>query len=44
MLPTFYRRDGKSLRQSAELSVEARDFSTGPSFPGLEIPLFDLFP
>jgi hypothetical protein len=36
------RRDEERLQQAADLSAGARDFSTGPAFPGPENPLFDL--
>ncbi|HET9227998.1 MAG TPA: Uma2 family endonuclease [Thermoanaerobaculia bacterium] len=39
----IYRRVGEDLRQSAELSAASRDFLTSPFFPGLEIPLSEIF-
>jgi len=39
----IYRRSGERLQQTAELTAAARDFLTSPFFPGLEIPLFEIF-
>ena len=39
----IYRRSGDRLHQTAELTAAARDLLTSPFFPGLEIPLFEIF-
>lgn len=39
----IYRRSGERLQQVAELSAAERDLLTSPLFPGLEIPLFEIF-
>lgn len=39
----IYRRLGGRLQQAAELTAAARDLLTSPFFPGLEIPLFEIF-
>jgi Uma2 family endonuclease len=39
----IYRRSGERLQQVAELTAAARDLLTSPFFPGLEIPLFEIF-
>jgi Uma2 family endonuclease len=39
----IYRRSGERLRQVAELTAASRDLLTSPFFPGLEIPLFEIF-
>ncbi|HWN41469.1 MAG TPA: Uma2 family endonuclease [Thermoanaerobaculia bacterium] len=39
----IYRRSGEHLQQAAELTAAARDLLTSPFFPGLEIPLFEIF-
>ena len=39
----IYRRSGEHLQQAADLSAASRDFLTSPFFPGLQIPLFDVF-
>ena len=39
----IYRRSGEHLQQIAELTATARDLLTSPFFPGLEIPLFEIF-
>ena len=39
----IYRRSGDRLQQAAELTAAARDLLTSPFFPGLEIPLFEIF-
>jgi len=39
----IYRRSGERLQQTAELTAAARDLLTSPFFPGLEIPLFEIF-
>lgn len=39
----IYRRSGERLQQVAELTAAGRDLLTSPFFPGLEIPLFEIF-
>lgn len=39
----IYRQSGKGFERAAELSVEAGDTLTSPLFPGLVIPLDDVF-
>ena len=39
----IYRRSGERLQQAAELTAAARDLLSSPFFPGLEIPLFEIF-
>jgi Uma2 family endonuclease len=39
----IYRRSSERLQQIAELTAAARDLLTSPFFPGLEIPLFEIF-
>jgi Uma2 family endonuclease len=39
----IYRRAGERLQPAAELAAAARDHLTSPFFPGLEIPLFEIF-
>jgi Uma2 family endonuclease len=39
----IYRRAGERLQPAAELTAAARDRLTSPFFPGLEIPLFEIF-
>lgn len=39
----IYRRTGERLQLAAELTAAARDLLTSPFFPGLEIPLFEIF-
>ena len=39
----IYRRLGERLQPVAELTAAARDLLTSPFFPGLEIPLFEIF-
>ena len=39
----IYRRSGERLQRTAELTAAARDLLTSPFFPGLEIPLFEIF-
>jgi len=39
----IYRRSGERLQQVAELTAAMRDLLTSPFFPGLEIPLFEIF-
>lgn len=38
-----YRRSGERLQQVAELTAADRDLLASPFFPGLEIPLFEIF-
>ena len=39
----IYRRSGERLQRTAELTAAAGDLLTSPFFPGLEIPLFEIF-